>query len=508
MAGVHVRLERVASSSDGQAYGAMSDRAGRFSILGLPAGTYFLRATVRGFFQMPSKEGEPVGRISLKAGEQVTDLKIEMAQEAIISGRVLDDYGDPVQTQIHIESEQHTDNSRYGGSDERGEFRIAVAPGKYYIAAVPSGTFTRQGMAQPPEIRTDGSVEADYARTYYPGVAAEAKASLVDAKAGAEISGMDIHLARLPRGASISGTVSGGTDNPPGVIVFIHSEEDAGRVTYSGSTIIRETGHFLFAGLQPGTYQLNALDFAGKTRLYSVPVAVQVEGGDVTGVSLALAPGGEIAGSLEVAGAPAKEKLSVGLSTARTFGGVIEGQPYGNELAPAAVDADGAFHIAGIPPGRYRVDVTPMPDNWYLKSVRLDGVEVAHDELDFSRGMQTASLKIVASRNGGQISGKLLDKNGEPVGAVPVLVLLVDNPKEIDLGRSAKETEDGKYRLQGIRPGKYRLLAVDPFDMTGSEETTEKLVAAAEEIEIKEGDRKVKDLTVVSQEDADAKSGQ
>jgi len=91
-----------------------------------------------------------------------------------------------------------------------------------------------------------------------------------------------------------------------------------------------------------------------------------------------------------------------------------------------------------------------------------------------------------------------------------VMVLLAADPKEIDLERAAKTAEDGTYRFQGIRPGKYRLLAFDPFllaDAPDSQEAIKKLAAAAEEIEIKEGDRKVKDLKLVK-EDGDAKPGQ
>src|SRR5208283_4523330 len=105
----------------------------------------------------------------------------------------------------------------------------------------------------------------------------------------------------------------------------------------------------------------------------------------------------------------------------------------GQSPTSAEADQSGAFRIADLAPGRYRLKVTPMPENGYLKSVRLDGVEAADGELDLSRAAQGLSLKIVVSLNGGQIQGKLLDKDGEPLGAVPAMVLLVADPKEIDL---------------------------------------------------------------------------
>ena len=66
---------------------------------------------------------------------------------------------------------------------------------------------------------------------------------------------------------------------------------------------------------------------------------------------------------------------------------------------------------------------------------------------------------------------------------------------------------DSRYVFQNLRPGKYRLLAVDAFDFTNlagaknPEEFAKALRAASEEIEVAEGVRMVKDLKVVAKED-------
>ncbi len=509
MAGVHVRFTSVASSADRQAYGAMSDRAGHFSIASLPAGTYIAEGEQRGFFCMPPKGGARIPHAWLKAGQQLSDFKIEMAQEATISGQVLDDNGDPVQANVRAmaEPEWAMNYGRFSSSDERGEFQIRVAPGKYYIVASPWN-----GGGRLPEIRTDGTAGATYGETYYPGAAAKAKAVPVQVAPGAELTGVDIHLVRQPRGLSISGVVSGAPDGSGGSLVMLLQEgEEPWHINVTNTAGIGPDGHFQLPNLQPGAYRIYALNSSGKTVLYSLPVDLRLEGGDVTGVNLALAPGGEMTGKLEIVGSPGTEKLSVSLESMQT--GLIGLSAAFGDVTPAAeTDQSGAFRIGGVAPGRYRLQVKPMPENAYLKSVRLDGVEVPDGKLDLSRGAQGSSLRIVVSRNGGQISGKLLDKSGEAVGAMPVMVLLVADPKDIDFERSSnKMVEDGTYRFQGIRPGKYRLLAFDQFMLGGNPEYREaimKLAAAAEEIEIKEGDRKVKDLKLMVREDADAKPRQ
>jgi hypothetical protein len=262
-------------------------------------------------------------------------------------------------------------------------------------------------------------------------------------------------------------------------------------------------GHFLFTNLLSGAYQLFAYQTNNKTKLYSQSVDVNLDGGDVTGVNLALVPGGELHGKLEIAGGAGAEKFSVRLDP----------KPYGHfwDSSPSAEVEQGAFHLADIAPGRYRLNVTPLDENDYVRSVRLDDAETPEDDLDLTRLSPASSLKIVISRNGGQIGGKLLDKNGDPLGPALAMVLLASDGKDIDFEHSLKTTEDGTYRFQAIRPGKYRLLAFDAGEFGWGGDflaKLKKLAAAAEVIEIKEGDRKVKDVKRVAEEGADAKATQ
>ena len=500
MAGAHVQFLSASPSGDGQPYGAMSDGKGHFSISSLPAGTYVATAQARGFFYVPPESKGPFRRVSLKAGEQIADFKIEMAPEATIAGRVFDDYGDPVQT--HVQAEPDTERAVFAGSwanagsDERGEFHMSVAPGKYYVVAEPGGHI----INQVPEIRTDGSVEAIYGRTYHPSATAKAKAVLVEAAAGAELTGIDIHMARQGSAFSIGGTVTGITEGAMATVT-LQQGEDAAHMRSSVGMGAGPDGRFFFANQQPGTYRLSAYQIGGKGKLYSQPVDVNLDGGDATGLNVVLAPGGQLHGKFEIAGGAEKFFVS------------LESGQYGHfgDPSPSAEVERGAFHLTDIAPGHYHLKVTPLEENAYVKSARLDDAEAPEDDLDLTRLTPASSLKIVVSRNGGQLSGKLIDKTGDPLGPAPAMVLLASDGKEIDLERSLKTAEDGTYRFQAIRPGKYRLLAFDSeqFGWGGDfRAKLKKLAAAAETIEIKEGDRKVKDLKLTAEEGADAKANQ
>lgn len=134
LAGVHVQLLPAPSDGSGEIYGAMSNRAGQFSMANLPPGAYFMRCDRNGFVLAHSGGARKAsGSVALKPGENITDFKIEMAPQAVIAGRVLDQYGDPMQyVRVQISPAAQTDGSFAEGgataaaTNDRGEFRLAA----------------------------------------------------------------------------------------------------------------------------------------------------------------------------------------------------------------------------------------------------------------------------------------------------------------------------------------------------------------------------------------------
>src|SRR4051812_41872736 len=98
LAGVHVRVFTIGSAGTPTAYGAMTDNAGHFSIAGLRPGTYLCMGEKAGYLSVRTPSGpSPAPTITVKAGENLAALKVEMTPRATIGGRVVDEFGDPVQ---------------------------------------------------------------------------------------------------------------------------------------------------------------------------------------------------------------------------------------------------------------------------------------------------------------------------------------------------------------------------------------------------------------------------
>jgi hypothetical protein len=176
----HVRLAVGAFYEPPSAvYGAMSNSEGRFSISRIPPGSYLVEPELSGYFYLPKSF-----TLVIKPGEHRDDFRIELTPRAILSGRVLDEHGEPVQyAMIRVTSRGAAVNlamrSKAGPiqTNDLGEFRLIVPPGKYHIEA---RVYGRE------DIRPDGTLApAYYADTFYPSAAAPGVAAeLVDAHPG------------------------------------------------------------------------------------------------------------------------------------------------------------------------------------------------------------------------------------------------------------------------------------------------------------------------------------
>ena len=513
--GVHVRMitgDFGGNSGITAVYGSTSDAAGHFSAAGVKPGIYMVLAERKGFVQMPASQGSPlaIDLLTVKAGQHITDHKLEMTPRALIAGRVVDENGDPVDNvniSVQAVPPEHLLQSPFGNSnattDDRGEFHLLTAPGKYYVWAA----VQNRGPGRP-EVRTDGTSAALNASTYYPSAANAASASPVQVAPGQDLSGIEIRLihstatgAPSSRGFTISGIVTGAPANAQAAVMLRYGPA-AGQFNNSRSTTSGPDGKFTFTGMEPGVYSAVALYAAGKTSLQSRPVEFHLADADETSLQLALAPGEDLTGTLQFvgdapAGAGAAEKHTVRLESADRMNFTGQAEPPAVE-----VGKDGTFRITSVPPGKFKPVVEPMPENAYVKEVSLDGKPAADAVLDLSQGAGGSRVKITVSRAGGQISGRILGKDGEPSASL-LEVFLASDPKQID-DNNAKRDSDGKYSFSSIRPGKYRVFAIDVVELLpvleGSDQTgfTKQFFDASEEIEIKEGDRIVKDITAFS----------
>ena len=490
MAGVHITLRTApaiaAEREDGDSYGAISRPDGHFSIADLKPGVYYLIAQHNGYVQLPGKKPGS-GKITLKSGEPVQDVTVELTQHAVIIGHVLDEYGDPVpHVQVSAES------AGMARTDDRGQFRISLPPGKHYVQALAEPL--RHSAWTTPEIRTDGVVPSVYGTTFYPSAATSDKATAIELTPGQTVSGIDIHLTPK-RSVTIRGRVDGTQANSPGAPAYVLLESASSGVVghggFSQPAFTQPDGTFAIIGLTPGKYRLMAHQIQDGPNMQSAIVEMDAET-DENSVVLTLVHGEKLSGTVEIEedmSKPAtREKLGIRLSPEIQLGA----------NKGADVDDNGAFHVDGIFPGKLRVSVMPLPENAYVKSIKAGAAEAQDGLIDLSRGVAGAEIHITLSRNGGRVEGRVLGDDGQPFAGASI-VLLEESADPLD-EKGIKPTEPGeKFSYSGLHPGKYRIMALDPGQFMGSHDGPDALralLAHAEEIEIHEGDRISKDIKI------------
>jgi len=124
-------------------------------------------------------------------------------------------------------------------------------------------------------------------------------------------------------------------------------------------------------------------------------------------------------------------------------------------------DDNGRFNVTGLPAGRYNIDASKR--GWVYTSYGAKGPGKPGTTVPLTDG-QRATISIRLPR-GGVITGTILDENGQPPSAVNVRVMryMFSNGERRlapagSLG-SGPPDERGQYRIYGLTPGDYYVVA-------------------------------------------------
>lgn len=441
-------LLRPAASSAQAPYAALSNAEGRFAIGGIPAGRYLLMAS-RANFVRPEFEGHARGRgsatLALSPGQRLQEVTVRLTPHGVIAGHVLDEDGDPVpNAAVHalrrgyVQGRRTLLPSASSTTNDLGEYRLAgLAPGRYYVSAahrpVPAAL-----MAPP---------EQGHATTYYPNTVDAAAAAALPVFAGNTLRGIEITLLTA-RTVSVSGRVT----TPAGIAsrnvqVFLSPRGTLRRESQNAR--VQPEGSFEVRGVTPGSYTVAAhLYLDGKRYTASLPV--EVGGADIEGIELEMASGVEIAGRVRVEGDG--ELRAPGL---RVVLQAVGDAPLTASMG-GLVQEDGSFALTGIDPGPAAVHVFGLPENHYVKSVRLGENEWTEGTVTVSAG--AGPLDVLLCGKAGQVEGVVLDDKQQPApGATVVLAPDERRRSRLDLFRTTAADQYGRFVIKGIAPGDYKL---------------------------------------------------
>ncbi len=323
MAGAVVRLADVGAPAlnamapvPSAAPPVMTNAQGHFIFRPLEAGRYTLTAQLAGYMpgafgqRRPGSTGE---MLVVSPGQRLTDLAIRMWKYAAVSGRVLDDAGEPlVNAPVRILQRRMLAGRRQllplvstYFTDDRGMYRIATLPPGDYFIAVPAtsatapaglglddvremargvmgsadmvmlrGGFTvgdwtvatsssrglDTGGVVAPQPSPDGRLLV-FPTTFHPAASRIGDAAVVALDAGEERTDIDVRLALVPT-LRVTGTVTGPEGAMAAATLTLVPRGD-GIAEASGletaTAVADRSGRFAFLGVPPGEYAVKVL---------------------------------------------------------------------------------------------------------------------------------------------------------------------------------------------------------------------------------------------------------
>jgi hypothetical protein len=527
---------------------------GRFVIRDIPPGEYRLYATrsnghIPGEYGQRSASGAGVP-FTIAAGQRMTGVSLTMTPTASITGRVVDAAGEP-SGYAHVQALKavYRDGRRtltvmqLVQADERGAYRLFwLPPGEYYVCAKPLdlrrssemmhipppsrfGTYEQQMRPTVTAVNTsetldDGRVvEGQYVPIYFPGTRDEQDASPVSVRAGDNINGVDINVAgSLVRTHRVRGTVIDGSTgqplaaslqiiprNPPAILLIATGEAN-------------QNGSFDVWGALPGADYLIANVPRGSGLL-----AVDVDDGDVNGVTVTVWPPTAISGQIRLArsGPAGTDTDLAGLTVTLRRNPWINGLPDASSLSGPQVrvspdgrvistsqaspgntsSADGSFRLNNVSPGDYTVVVAGKSDA-YLEAITFGGRDVLRSGLRVN-GPAQGQLEIVVSTNSGSVEGSVVAARREPVARATVVAIPDAGRRgRTDLYKVGSTDSAGRFQLSGLAPGTYELFAWEEIE-SGAWHDPDVVRAAAGRsrmVQIAEGSRGSVELTLIPAE--------
>jgi hypothetical protein len=455
-------------------YAVSSDPEGKFRIDNIEPGNYRLMAERQGFvrYQYGARTRSMVGTtLTIAPGQAMANLRLEMIPQAIITGRVLDEEGEPLaRVQIQVLRQQFYQGRKRlmpgGGaqSDDTGAFRVAdLAPGRYWIKAIYRGDMMMFGQAPR---NTGDQPEMSYVETYYPGTIDESGATPIDVTAGQELPGLDIRMQKA-RVYRIRGKVVGATEPLRNVRLMLVPRERNNFMFMGPGTggVVREDGTFEIGNVQPGSYHVTVFPMRGMHSLTG-KAAVDVGQENVDEVALMLAAAGTLKGSIRVQGDV--EQLEKALGKKLSFAGLhvrlqpVEGFGFNNPFGQAK--DDGSFVLENVGADKYRIFIAGLPKGTWLKSVRVADQEVLDSGFDVAAGT-SPPVQITIGVGAGTVSGIVEDEKQQPATGTMVTLLPIPMKEgRQDLYRFGATDQKGQFTLEGVAPGEYRLYAWEDID--------------------------------------------
>ena len=446
---------------------------GRFRFTGIPPGQYRVDVERNGYASdWASKiDGRAMGKLVVLERDQTRDLLIKLVPHAVLGGRVIDEFGEPLAnaTVVAFRIKREYGKVKHEPTifvitNDLGEYRLAgLLPGKYLVLADRRYVFTEGSTA---EAADEEERKFAYVPTFYPSALQPELATPVEVRAAAQLGGVNIPIQRARR-LRVSGILR--APDPQRFNVTLNQTKDFTLNSQRYAQVKPDAeGRFTIEKVLPGSYTLWAQEIGDHPQFMGqLPLTLTTT--DVENLSLTVGETPLVSGTLRF-----ENDAVVAEYPAPVFYSADQRRRLEKEeFSPK----DGTFQVK-LPAGSYRVDTPKLPDRAYLKQVLENGAERERGRLHVDGNTR---LELVLAMNAGTIAGSVAEGSGARVVLWPL-----DEP---ELAITTVADGYGRFRFGNLAPGKYRVMAFtegEPEELEDPELLTQ-LAGSAEPVTLMEG---------------------
>ena len=462
-----------------------ADEHGRFTISLPSAGAWHLSAAARGFVTQAYDEHQQFSSAVVLTPEAPTiDLRFQLAPEAVVTGTVVDEAGEPVRNArltLLTVPQQGPDTKPMPmatraatQTDDRGVYEFdGIPPGNYRItlqdqpwyAAAAQPRFASPSSVAP---QLDPSLDVAYPLTWFPGVDDAALAETLTLQGG-DTRQADFHLVPIPSiHLRLVPRPGEQPDSRSDRAVFFPVVE---RVVPGGNNFafmpvsvnVNPQGQVDIGGLAPGLYQIRmqgqGLD--NRTSLVEVnsgPTRTLEAGAssDVANITLhfdGIDDTQADENSVEVQLINAETGEALFNTNTEVRNGPMPLRQRRQSSSPAA------DRVIEALPGTYEVVLRSRQDV-YLTGITMPSAEVKGRTVKVHAGESVMTLHVASGR--ATVSGVATLAGKPSPGAMILLVpASLGNPNGLTLLRQDQTNTDGSFELSDVVPGQYILTAID-----------------------------------------------
>jgi hypothetical protein len=466
-----------------EVFSVVTSDDGKFEFTGLAAGKYFLQGDKRGYLPGSyDQHGQYSTAIVTGAGIETENLILRLPPAAYITGKVLDESGDPVRrATVNLYQINHNEGVgrivgvRDATTDDLGAYELGPqTPGTYFVStsakpwyAINAASSDANGGAKSGHV--DPALDVAYPLTYYGDVTDADSATPMQLRGGDRLQA-DIHL------------------NPVQALhLYFHAANDPQRGVQFPQLVRSGLGGdegMVQSNVQPvspGLWEITGIP-AGR---YSVRIPgaggnqSEIKQEDVVNDGQELdTSGAEALGAANIsARVPGENSLPPQLAVGLRF-------PHGMIKAWQKFDAKGEAHLQQLAPGRYQIVVWNFGKVYSIAQISSSDAEVSGHTINIPTG-STVSASLTLITGMGNVIG-VAKLAGRAVAGAMVVLVPKDPTSNPDLFRRDQTDLDGSFQLNSVVPGSYTILAIqDGWDLDWSQPASiAPYMKKGEEIEI------------------------